>query len=136
VGLAVMPFGPLAGGMLTGKYRAGEPPQAGTRAGGGNTSAGMARRLTDRGFAIADAVRAGADHLGKTPAQVALNWVATRQGITCPIVGARTLEQLDDNLGALGWRLDAEVERSLDAASAIDIGYPQNLHAWHAETGL
>jgi aryl-alcohol dehydrogenase-like predicted oxidoreductase len=136
VGLAVMPFGPLAGGMLTGKYRAGEPAQPGTRAAGGSTSAGMARRLTERGFAIADAVRAGADQLGKTPAQVALNWVATREGITCPILGARTIDQLDDNLGAIGWRLDPEVERGLDAASAIDIGYPQNLHARHAETGL
>jgi aryl-alcohol dehydrogenase-like predicted oxidoreductase len=136
-GLAVIPFGPLAGGMLTGKYRAGEPAGPGTRAGGGDMSAqGMARRMTERGFAIADAVGTAAEALGKTPAQVALNWVLTRDGITSPILGARTIDQLDDNLGAIGWQLDAEVERLLNAASRIDIGYPQNLHAWHAETGL
>jgi aryl-alcohol dehydrogenase-like predicted oxidoreductase len=123
--------------MLTGKYRAGEPAGSGTRAGGQDMSAqGMARRMTERGFAIADAVRAGAEQLGKTPAQVALNWVLSRDGITAPILGARTTDQLDDNLGSIGWKLDVEVERSLDEASRIDLGYPQNLHAWHADTGL
>jgi aryl-alcohol dehydrogenase-like predicted oxidoreductase len=62
--------------------------------------------------------------------------VLSRDGITAPILGARTTDQLDDNLGSIGWKLDVEVERSLDEASRIDLGYPQNLHAWHADTGL
>jgi len=136
-GVAVLPYGPLAGGMLTGKYRPGEEPPPDTRAGGGErTARGMSFRMNERGFAIADAVGAVADQLGKTPAQVALKWVATRTGVTSPILGARTPEQLNDNLGALGWDLDADLDERLTTASQIRLGYPSEFHTWMSETGM
>jgi aryl-alcohol dehydrogenase-like predicted oxidoreductase len=124
--LAVLPWSPLGGGLLTGKYRAGEGSPEGTR-GGDSTPSGylMRRRLAvERNYAVAEAVAKVAAEIGRTPAQVALNWVLTREGVTAPIVGARTLAHLDDNLGTIGWRLDAEQEQALEEASAIDLGYP------------
>jgi ATP-binding cassette subfamily B protein len=73
---------------------------------------------------IVDAVGKVAADIGKTPAQVALNWVAARPGITAPILGARTVEQLDDNLGAVGWELSDEHRNALFWASAFPRGYP------------
>jgi aryl-alcohol dehydrogenase-like predicted oxidoreductase len=125
-GLAVLPWSPLGGGLLTGKYRRSEEPRQGTRAADRTPSAFLMReRLkAERNFATAEAVGKVAAEAGKTPAQVALNWVLTRDGVTAPILGARTLEQLEDNLGATGWSLDADQERVLDEVSAIERGYP------------
>jgi diketogulonate reductase-like aldo/keto reductase len=69
-------------------------------------------------------VRAIAGRLGRTPAQVALNWVMNRPGVTAPVIGARTVEQLSDNLGASGWTLNEADQAQLDDASAISLGYP------------
>ena len=62
--------------------------------------------------------------VGKTPAQVALNWVINRPGITAPILGARTLAHLEDNLGAAGWALSAEHMAQLTAAGDMQGPYP------------
>src|ERR1700730_7406082 len=103
-GLGMLPYGPLGGGLLTGKYHRGERPEDGTRASGvGLIAEGMNRRMTDQAFATADVVRDIAAESGRTPAQVALNWVTNRPEVTSSLVGARTVEQLDDNLGSLGW---------------------------------
>ena len=126
-GLAVLPWSPLGGGLLSGKYRRGEVPGLDTRAGDDSTPSGLLVRARldeadhDR---VLDTVRTVADAVGRTPAQVALNWVGHRPGVTAPILGARTLAQLDDNLGGLGWRLDDEHTRRLDEASALRLGYP------------
>ncbi|HEY3669981.1 MAG TPA: aldo/keto reductase [Acidimicrobiia bacterium] len=136
-GIAVMPYGPLAGGLLSGKYHQDEAPAPDTRAGGDEiTRRGMAFRMTEHGFSIARVVETVADAAGRTPSQVALNWVLTRAGVTAPILGVRTTEQLDDNLGAVGWRLDPEHEALLDEASRITLGYPHNFHTWMAELGI
>ncbi|MBK9179286.1 MAG: aldo/keto reductase [Acidimicrobiales bacterium] len=130
-GIAVLPWSPLGGGLLTGKYRPGEEPPAESRAADGTPSAAlMRRRLTERNLAIAEAVRTVAGATGHTSAQVALNWVITRPGVTAPIIGARTVEQLDENLGAMGWRLAPEHEAVLDEASAIELGYPHDFQLW------
>jgi aryl-alcohol dehydrogenase-like predicted oxidoreductase len=131
-GLAVLPWSPLGGGLLTGKYRAREEPPPETRAGDRTPSAVLMReRLkAERNFAVADAVGKLAAEIGRTPAQVALNWVLHREGVTAPILGVRTVTQLEDNLGALGWRLEPEHERALDDASAIEYGYPYDFIAW------
>lgn len=126
-GLAVLPWSPLGRGVLTGKYRRGEAPPENTR---GESDPLTQNLLDDRTFAVAEAVGKVAADLGRTPAQVALNWVMTRDGVTAPIVGARTVEQLDDNLGALGWRLDDEHDRQLHEASRIPLGYPHDFHRW------
>jgi aryl-alcohol dehydrogenase-like predicted oxidoreductase len=120
-GLGVVPWGPLGGGVVTGKYRPDEAPPADTRLGGPQTLA----KLTERSSAIAAEVSAVAREIGRTPAQVALNWVLNRPGVTAPLVGARTVDQLIENLGASGWKLDPDLERRLDHVSAQPLPYPQ-----------
>jgi aryl-alcohol dehydrogenase-like predicted oxidoreductase len=136
-GLGVLPYGPLGGGLLTGKYHRGEPPRDGTRAASDGLGAeGMSRRMTERAFATADAVGEVAAESGRTPAQVALNWVTNRPEVTSSLVGARTVDQLEDNLGSVGWRLDAEHVDRLDRSSRIRVGYPLEFQEWMASVGM
>ena len=79
-------------------------------------------------MSIAETVVEIADAIGQTPARVALNWVLHRPGVTAPIVGARTVEQLRDSLGASGWKLDATHVARLDQVSTPHVGYPHNFH--------
>ena len=123
-GLAVLPWSPLAGGILTGKYQKDADLQQGTRGGDTEEPITFTYRLDDRAWSIVEAVRKVAEEIGKTPAQVALNWVTYRPGVTSPIIGARNLDQLEDNLGAIGWRLDDEHWKALTWASAFPRGYP------------
>ncbi|MEV6620050.1 aldo/keto reductase [Amycolatopsis sp. NPDC051106] len=124
MGLGVTPFSPLAGGLLTGKYR-DAAPEAGTRR-SFNAGLGM---VTERNLAIADVVTEIATELGHTPAQVGLAWTLQNPGVTAPIIGARTPGQLEGNLGALEVEFtEAQLVR-LDEASAIDLGYPHDLLA-------
>jgi aryl-alcohol dehydrogenase-like predicted oxidoreductase len=124
-GLAVLPWSPLAGGVLTGKYErdATEFPD-GTRGGDTENPITFTYRLDERAWNIVDAVRTVADATGHTSAQIALNWVVNRPGITAPIIGARSVEQLDDNLGAIGWSLEKEHRDALAWASVFRLGYP------------
>jgi aryl-alcohol dehydrogenase-like predicted oxidoreductase len=73
-----------------------------------------------------------AEDAGKTPAQVALNWLLEQPGVTAPIIGARTMEQLDTNLGAGGWALSAAQAEQLNQASAAPLPYPYE-HITRAE---
>ncbi len=123
-GLAVLPWSPLAGGILTAKYRPGEDLPAGTRGGDADEPITFTYRLDDRAWRIVDAVAKVAADTGRSPAQVALNWVVCRPGITSPIVGARSVEQLEDNLGAVGWALEDAQRNALFWASAFPRGYP------------
>jgi aryl-alcohol dehydrogenase-like predicted oxidoreductase len=123
-GLAVLPWSPLAGGVLTGKYREGEEFPEGTRGGDTEESIEFTYRLHERAWNIVEAVRKVAEEAGRTPSQVALNWVASQPGVTAPIIGARTLTQLEDNLGAVGWQLEEEHRTALLWASAFPRGYP------------
>ena len=131
-GLAVLPWSPLGGGLLSGKYRAGEAPPEDSRAADTTPSAVLMRMRIqeERNFAVAQAVQDLAADLGKTMAQVALNWVLHRPGVTAPILGARTVAHIDDNLGAIGWKLDADALARLDDASAIEHGYPYDFIDW------
>jgi len=81
----------------------------------------------DRTWDVIDALLTIAKEAGKTPAQVALNWVLNRPGITAPIIGVRTIAHLEDNLGAAGWALSTEQTRSLDQASHVPLPYPYDL---------
>jgi aryl-alcohol dehydrogenase-like predicted oxidoreductase len=120
----VLPWSPLAGGVLTGKYREGEDFPTGTRGGDTEEPITFTYRLHERAWNTVEAVRKVADELGKTPSQVSLNWVVNRPGVTAPIIGARNLSQLEDNLGAVGWHLAEEHWRALSWASAFPRGYP------------
>jgi len=130
LGLAVIPWSPLASGVLAGKYRASD-----LQAGAGVAEPGGTRKnvaaaqnsLHERGLRIAEVVKQIAAQLGVTPAQVALAWVLHQPGITSPIIGARTLAQLDDNLGALKVSLSEEHLAQLAAISAFERGYPHEM---------
>jgi aryl-alcohol dehydrogenase-like predicted oxidoreductase len=124
-GIGVIPWSPLAGGLLTGKVRRGEEVPAGTRA---SVDPNWERFRGERNLAIAERVIELAGDLGCTPSQLALGWVASQSGITSPIFGARTLEQLEDNLGAADLRLDDAVGQKLDEVSALELVYPYDFH--------
>ena len=97
-GLAVVPWSPLAGGFLTGKYQRDVEPPAGSRA--AREPEFGERYLIDSNFAVLDEVRAVADAVDATPTQVALAWLLEHEAVTAPIVGARTVEQLAADLAA------------------------------------
>ena len=126
-GLGLLPWSPLGGGWLTGKYTRDERPTGATRL-GDDPDRGMEaydRRGTERTWRVVDAVQTVAEEVGASMPQVALAWLGARLGVTAPILGARTLEQLEDNLGAVGVALeDAQVAR-LDEASELHVSdYP------------
>ncbi|MGA2343614.1 MAG: aldo/keto reductase, partial [Steroidobacteraceae bacterium] len=125
VGLGVMPWSPLASGLLSGKYAsaAGANPDP---AGGRGAMLAAYGRVNERTVAVADAVKRTADRLGATSAQVALAWTLSNPVVAAPIVGARTLRQLGDNLGSLEVELAEEHRAELDSASRIELGFPHD----------
>ena len=121
-GLGILPWSPLAGGFLSGKMTRDQPPPEGSR-----LAAWKERRAafdTDRNWKIVDELRAVAEAIGASPSQVALAWALQRPGITSVIFGARSSEQLHDNLKSAELVLSAELVARLDAASAFPLGYP------------
>lgn len=126
-GIGVIPYSPLAGGVLTGKIRPGEEPPAGTRAAvnpfGGNFY------TEERKLAIAQVVVEVAEAVGASPSAVALSWCANQPGITSPIFGARSMEQLEDNLAAAELELDQAANARLEEASALELEYPADILA-------
>lgn len=112
--IGVIPYSPLAGGFLTGKYRKGETIPAGSR---GEDSRQIKSYLTERNFVLLDKMAEIAQAHGKTIAQVALAWLTTQPVITSPIIGARSVAQLEESLGAVGLRLTPEEMQLLDQAS-------------------
>jgi len=124
-GIGALIWSPLAGGYLSGKYRAAARP-------------GDARLTqTERADAVDDAraaavvdvlVSIAAQHDGASPAQVALNWVVRKGGVASVVLGARTAAQLDDNLRAATWSLNDDEIRQLDEASALPDRYPYSMH--------
>lgn len=139
MGLGVVPWSPLAGGVLTGKYSRADltatpdtAPDDGTRR--NLTLAGGA--LTERSLAIVDVVKEVATELDRTPAQVGLAWTLRNPGVTAPVIGARTLAQLDDNLGALEVDLTPAQLARLDEASAFEPGHPHDLYTRESTVAL
>jgi len=119
--IGLLPWSPLAGGFLSGKYRRGEKAGSDTRAGdGGALTAHIFGDLAgkDQNWATLDVVRSVAAKLGLTPGQVALSWVANRPAVTAPIIGATNLQQLEGNLAAADLDLDEESTAVLDEVSA------------------
>jgi aryl-alcohol dehydrogenase-like predicted oxidoreductase len=124
-GVAVLCWSPLAGGWLSGKYRRDAPPPPDSRVGRGDRWDDQPeQRATERTWRIVDELDAIAAERDRTPAQVALNWLLQQPGVTAPIFGARTHEQLEQNLGAVGWALTGEELARLDAASELELPSP------------
>ncbi|MBX9244139.1 aldo/keto reductase [Actinotalea ferrariae] len=119
-GVGLLPWSPLAGGWLTGKYQRDVDPTGATRL-GENPARGMeawaARNADERTWQVVDAVREVADGRGATMSQVALAWLAAQPAVTSVILGARTVEQLADNLGAADLVLTPEEVARLSEAS-------------------
>ena len=134
-GLGLLPWSPLASGWLTGKYRQGEPPAAGTRL-SDQMDQGMRiwneRGHLERTWRVIDAVRKVAEGRGASMSQVAIAWVQGRPAVRSVILGARTLTQLDDNLAAGDLDLSEDETRLLDEAS--DPGAPDYPYGERGQT--
>jgi aryl-alcohol dehydrogenase-like predicted oxidoreductase len=132
-GLGLLPWSPLGGGWLSGKYRRDERPAGATRL-GEDPDRGMEaydRRGTDRTWRVIDAVQKVAEDRGVSMAEVALAWVTGRPAVSATILGARTTDQLRANLRAAGLRLAPEETAVLEAASD-----PRPLDYPYGELGL
>ena len=127
-GLGVIPWSPLAGGMLTGKYKKGEEPTEGTRfaAPGPFQQVWRARALSERNHAIMGTVLEEAGKLDVSPIALALSWNLSRPGVVAPIIGPKSVKQLEDNLAALDVTLPAETVERIDAASEPRLPYPHD----------
>ncbi len=112
-GLGVVSYSPVARGVLTAKYRAGQAPPPDSRAGRGNVRLAQTEYKPEN-FAVAEALRPIADGLGCTLSQLAIAWVLANPNLTAAIVGPRTPEHLADNLAALEVVLPPEVEELID----------------------
>lgn len=119
LGLGVVPWSPLASGRLSGKYTR---ENAGRVTGGRATM--IAGRVKEKDHEIVDVLARLAKDLGTTVPRVALAWVRSQPGVSSTIIGARTLEQFEDNVQALELSLTAEQLKALDAASEPQLPFP------------
>lgn len=127
LGIGICPWSPLAGGFLTGKYRRDRDGGSGdgrlekTK---DSENPGF-KKFNEQNWKILDVLLDVSKKVGRSPAQVALNWVATQPGITSTILGASKLSQLEDNLGALEFSIPVELRRRLD-----QISMPASIHPY------
>ena len=119
--LAVTPWSPLGGGVLTGKYN--KPSQEGDEQGRVGSLGG---EVSEKNLAIAQVVSEVAEKIGHTPSQVALAWLRAQSGVIIPIIGARKLTQFQDNLASLDVSLSPEHLQRLDEVSQIELGFPHD----------
>lgn len=129
-GIGVIPWSPLRGGWLSGKYKRGmTAPPPNTRVEDA-TKFGWSEAWNvydnERTWNVIDALLAIASEIGKSPAQVALRWLLQRPSVTAPIIGVRTIQHLEDNLGIVGWKLSPETMERLNNVSRMDLAYPYN----------
>eukprot|EP01012_Entosiphon_sulcatum_P048450 TRINITY_DN66937_c0_g1_i1.p1 TRINITY_DN66937_c0_g1~~TRINITY_DN66937_c0_g1_i1.p1 ORF type:complete len:386 (+),score=88.01 TRINITY_DN66937_c0_g1_i1:30-1160(+) len=123
-GMGVIPWGSLAEGFLTGKYNRDELEKS--LASEGKRGSGMLQSTTkvDKNWEIVAKVKEIAAEVGKTPAQVALNWILQKPAISSPLVGARTVAQVKENIQALSFTLTKEQLQQLDDVSKPNLGFP------------
>lgn len=136
-GYALLPWSPLGGGFLTGKYRRGEQAPEGSRF-GIDPNRGGRDTFTDAAFDVLDVVEELAAEKGCTPGQLALAWCVQQPGVTSPIIGPRTMEQFEDNLGALDVTLAQEDRDRLDEVAVpgratvpyYEADFGPSVHRW------
>jgi aryl-alcohol dehydrogenase-like predicted oxidoreductase len=126
-GLGILPWSPLAGGFLSGKYRKDQPPPAGSRLETWKDRWG--RYDNERNWKILAAVDAVASETGASNSQVALAWLLSKPVVSSVIFGARTVEQVDDNVAAADLELAPSHVKALDDASGYELGYPYDFMA-------
>jgi aryl-alcohol dehydrogenase-like predicted oxidoreductase len=116
LGMTMAAWSPLAGGILSGKFTRPQGPEPGTRIDPAS--------ISEHQHSVATTLQSVADDVGATPSQVAIAWTQRRSPVIHPIIGARRIEQLLDNLGAAELDLPAEALARLEAATEIDLGFP------------
>jgi aryl-alcohol dehydrogenase-like predicted oxidoreductase len=121
--IGVTAWSPLGGGVLTGKYNQSNPVD------GRLSMTDQPFQIFDRDLKIAEVVLAIAAEIQRSPAQVALNWLKNRSNSVIPMIGARKLSQLQDNLACIDFNLTPEQLQRLDNISAISLGFPHELLA-------
>ncbi|MCU1235548.1 MAG: Aldo/keto reductase, partial [Candidatus Solibacter sp.] len=124
--VGVTAWSPLAGGVLTGKYHGHGSSEQGRMSGDRMKDFMPEQQRTDR---VVTAVKAVSDQTGRSLAQVALAWLRYRPVPVIPIIGARKLSQLQDNLASLDLTLSADQLKTLDEASRIELGFPYDMYA-------
>lgn len=117
-GIATIPWSPLAGGLLTGKYSRDTPPPSDSRFADVKNNALQQRRMNDQIWDVIEGLKGLADEKGCTLSQFSLAWVAQQPGVTSPIIGPRTMEQLEDNLKALEVKILPEDQARIDSIIA------------------
>lgn len=124
-GVGFLAWSPVAGGWLTGKYGRNQPPPSNSRVGRNDRWDDQPeQRESELTWRVIDNLIEIGKDCGKTPAQIALNWILQQPGITASILGVRTLEQLKENLGCIGWQLSEEEMNKLKKASDVPLPYP------------
>jgi aryl-alcohol dehydrogenase-like predicted oxidoreductase len=126
-GLGVLPWSPLAGGFLSGKYGKDQAPPPGTRL--EKWKERLASFDNPRNWRILEAVKAVAEERQSSATAVALRWAIQKPGVSSVIFGARSVAQLEDNLKAAELVLTNQDMKRLDDASAFDLGYPYGFMA-------
>lgn len=137
-GIATIPWSPLASGILSGKYHAGQPAPVDSRFGDPNRSPFLASRWNDAALNVVEQLRPLAEAKGVTLSQFSLAWVMHQPGVTSPIIGPRTLEQLEDNLKAIDVTLTADDLKAIDAivppgthvSPYYEADFGPHLHRW------
>ena len=127
LGCGITPWSPLASGLLTGKYArsaAGAQGEGRLPAMASSNNPAFTKLFTERNWRIVDTLVDVAREVGRSPAQVALHWVATQPGVTSTILGVTKPEQLADNLAALDFELPAPLRARLDEVSAPELVHP------------
>jgi aryl-alcohol dehydrogenase-like predicted oxidoreductase len=139
LGMGLTAWSPVAGGLLTGKYRRGADGLTGD--GRLSTPGAGARAVPDHDWKVIDALSSVALEVGRSMAQVAINWVVTQPGVAAAVIGASSVEQLDGNLAALDFELPADARRRLDEAGAPQLAPPYAMftpqyQSWIVSPGL
>lgn len=119
--LGIAAWSPLAGGLLSGKFSSKNTNVDGTR-----FEVSAFKELNERNLKIADTVIEIAEEIGKSPAQVSLNWLLNKGYNVFPIIGARKIDQIEDNLNAAEFDMDEEHMEKLDQVSDIELGFPHD----------
>ncbi len=128
MGISVLAWSPLASGLLSGKYSREDMGENAPQEEGSRRAMNQIRKLiNERSLAIAEEVKTMANEIGRTPSQIALNWLLQRPEGIVPILGVRKTEQLKDNLGCLEFLLTPEQTGRLDSISRVDPVFPQTL---------
>ncbi|TXI07095.1 MAG: aldo/keto reductase [Rhizobium sp.] len=133
IGLGITAWSPLAMGLLSGKYRSGALEEGRLSQDESGSGLGL---FTERNTRILATLERVAGEIGRSMAQVALNWCVNRPGVGAAIVGASRLSQLEDNLSALDFTIPSELRGALDDVTAIDAPYPYSLFADDYQAGI